>query len=70
LRDSSLAYVTDKLVHGAGSVLDVDLGVGDLVSFEEFFGFAAVAAPCGRIKQQRHPTIISTASFCAQGNSG
>ena len=50
LRDSSLAHVTDKLVRGAGSVLDVDLGIGDLVSFEEFLGFAAIAAPRSRIK--------------------
>jgi hypothetical protein len=63
LRDSSLAHMTDKLLRGAGSVLDVNLGISDLVFFEEFLGFAAIAAPRSRIKQKRHPTIIPTALF-------
>jgi hypothetical protein len=70
LRDGSLADVTDNLVRGSGAGLDVDLGIGDLVFFEKLLGFAAIAAPRGRIKQQRHPTIIPTAPFCAHSNSG
>jgi hypothetical protein len=70
LRDGSLAHMTDKLVRSAGSVLDVDLGISDLVFFEEFLGFAAIAAPHSRIKQKRHLTIIPTAPFGAHGDSG
>ena len=47
LGDGALAYVGDDEVGGAGGVLDVDLGVGDVVGGEEALGFAAVAAPGG-----------------------
>src|ERR1700678_635445 len=69
LRDSPLAHVTDNLVRSPGAGLDVDLGIGNLMFFEKFLGFAAIAAPRGRVKQKGHPPIIPTAPFCAHNNS-
>jgi hypothetical protein len=54
LRDGTLAHVADKLLSGARAVLDIDLGISDLVFFEEFFGFAAIAAPRSGVKQKSH----------------
>ena len=45
LGDGALAYVGEDQVGGAGSGLDVDLLVGDVVRGEETLRFAAVAAP-------------------------
>ena len=50
LGDGSLAYVGEDEVGGAGGALDVDLGVGDLVTIEKALGFAAVSAPGGGVE--------------------
>ena len=47
LGNGALAGVGDDEVGGAGSGLDVDLFVGDVVGGEEAFCLATVAAPGG-----------------------
>jgi hypothetical protein len=49
LGDGPFAYVGEYFVGGAGGVLDIDLFEGDVVLGEEALGFAAVAAPGGRV---------------------
>ena len=45
LRDGSLAGVLDDEFGGAGGVLDVDFGVGDLVGLEEALGLTTITTP-------------------------
>ena len=59
LRDGALADVGEDLLGGAGSDLDVDLGVRDGVLCEETLGSAAVAAPGGRVEDQFHSSILA-----------
>jgi len=49
LRDGALAGIANDLFGGAGSDLDVDQLIGDLMFVKEALGFAAVAAPRCRI---------------------
>src|ERR1700761_9322960 len=58
LGDGALPYVGLYGVGGSGGVLDVDLFVGDVVLVEEALGFAAVAAPGGRVDGQIHGFIL------------
>jgi hypothetical protein len=58
LRDGSLAHVPHNFFGGAGVALNVDLGIGDPVFFEEALGFAAIAAPRSGINQNIHLFII------------
>ncbi len=58
LRDRSLAYVPDQLIRGVGGGFNIDLGIGNLVLFEESFGFAAITAPWSGIDQHMHLFII------------
>jgi len=45
LGNGPLADLPDDLVGGARVGLNIDLGIGDQVLFQEAFGFAAIAAP-------------------------
>jgi hypothetical protein len=65
LGDGPLAHLPDNFFGGARTGLDIDLGIGDQVLFEETFGFAAIAAPRSGIDQHMHPSIISTPLFGA-----
>ncbi len=63
LRDSSLAHVTDNLVRGAGAGLDVDLGIGDLVFFEESSWLRGNRGTMEQNKATEASPIIPTAPF-------
>jgi hypothetical protein len=58
LGDRSLAYMADDFVRSAGSGLDVNLGVGDLVFIEKALGLADIAAPGSGIDQYMHPKSL------------
>src|ERR1035438_2533698 len=45
LRNGALADVGEHLFGRAGSLLDVDFGVGDFVNLEKALGLATVTAP-------------------------
>jgi hypothetical protein len=51
LWDRPFADVPKYLIRRAWSLLDIDLGIGDIVCFQEAFRFAAVAAPGGGVKE-------------------
>jgi hypothetical protein len=55
LRDGPFAHLADNFLCGAGAGFDINFGIGNLVLFEEAFGFAAIAAPRSGIDQNMHP---------------
>jgi hypothetical protein len=65
LGDGPFAHMSDDFLCRPRAGLDINFGVGDLVLFEEPFGFAAIAAPHSGIHQNLHPSIISTAMTIA-----
>jgi hypothetical protein len=58
LRDGALADVGDHLLGGAWGALDINLFVWDGVLVKESLGFAAVATPVGRVKDEFHRSIL------------
>ncbi len=54
LRNRSFTGVPDHVLRGFWSGLDIDFLVADLMFIEEALGYAAVAAPWGRVKDQFH----------------
>lgn len=47
LGNGALAHMRQDFVGGAGSFLNVDVGVGDVVGFEKALGLAAITTPGG-----------------------
>jgi hypothetical protein len=58
LRDGLLANVFKDFISGTGDLLDVDLGVGNVVLGEEALGFTAVTAPRGGVNGQLHASSL------------
>ena len=54
LRNRSFTGVPDHVLRGFRSGLDIDFLVADLVFIEEALGYATIAAPWGRVKDQFH----------------
>ena len=47
LRDGALASSFDHFLGGSGSAFDIDVLEGNIVLFQEAFGFATIRAPEG-----------------------
>jgi hypothetical protein len=58
LWDGTLSYVRKNKISSPWSVLYIDFFVGDVMSFKEAFGLAAVAAPEGGVDGQFHRYIL------------
>jgi hypothetical protein len=67
LRDSALAYVPDQFGGGFGRGFDVNLGVGEVVLFEEALRLAAIAAPRRGIEDDLHRYIMIDTGKQQQG---
>src|SRR3954462_11184877 len=54
LRDGPLAHMAQYLIGRAGHLLDINLGIGDLMLLEKALCFAAVPAPDSGIDSNMH----------------
>lgn len=59
LRNGPFSDVCDYFLCCAGSVLNINFGMGDAMPDQKALGLATVPAPSGRIKKQSHAFMVN-----------